>query len=104
MSAHTKGPWTAEFVEYGAEVTDDLCILGPTPGFRNVATISRCYQGDRVRDMEQANARLIAAAPLLLDALEQVTDALAQRLGTNAAEWADVSRARAASAAARGQA
>lgn len=72
MSKPTPGPWTAEFVEYGAEVTDDLCILGPTPGFRNVATISRCYQGDRVRDMEQANARLIAMAPELLESLQNL--------------------------------
>lgn len=66
MSAHTEGPWSVEPVEYGDVVTDDLCIIGPSPDFRIVASVVRCYQGDRIKEMELANARVLAAAPDLL--------------------------------------
>lgn len=89
--AHTPGPWFAtKDSQWNA-----ICHVGRAYNISTKMALSD------LGDIE-ADARLIAAAPLLLEALEQVTDALAQRLGTNATEWADVSRARAAIAAARG--
>lgn len=61
MIEHAKEPWNVENVEFGAEVTEDLCILASSPSFREIAQISRCYQGDRDKEMEQANARRIVA-------------------------------------------
>lgn len=71
-AAHTEGPWSVENVEYGDEITSDLCILGPSPSFRAIASVSRCFQGERIQTMEVANARLIAAAPCLLVALQDL--------------------------------
>lgn len=71
MSKHTEGPWSVESVECGDEVTGDLCILGPSPSFRFVADVSRCFQGGRIPEMEMANARLIAASPALLDSMQK---------------------------------
>lgn len=64
-----KAPWTVENEECGDIISDDLCILSASPEFRMVATISRCFQGDRIPAMEAEHARLIAAAPDLLAAL-----------------------------------
>lgn len=69
MSEIKDTPWTVENVEYGDEVSDDLCILASSPSFRHIAHISPCYSGVRVPDMERAHANLIAAAPELLEAL-----------------------------------
>jgi hypothetical protein len=103
-AAFTPGPWAVSYS------TDGMTVDSAKPVRFNLTTAGTAViarvntHADAEHFSGEANARLIAAAPLLLDALEQVTDALAQRLGTNAAEWADVSRARAAIAAARGQA
>lgn len=75
MSEHTKEPWSIQNVEIGAAVTNDLCIMAPSPSFREIAQIARCYQGDRVKEMELANARRIVAcvnacAGIPTDALE----------------------------------
>jgi len=69
-----KAPWTVENEECGDIISDDLVILSASPEFRMVATISRCYQGDRIPAMEAEHARLIAAAP---DLLKQLADLLA---------------------------
>lgn len=65
-AAHTTGSWEVANIEFGNTVTEDLCIMTGSPDFRAIATIARCFQGDRIKDMEQANARLIALAPDLL--------------------------------------
>ena len=61
-------------MEFGDETSDRLCVLSGAPSFRDVADISMCFHGDRIQDMEMANARLISAAPELLAALLAITD------------------------------
>lgn len=87
MSAHTEGSWSVESIEYGDKVTDDLCIIGPSPDFRTLASVARCYQGDRIKEMEQANARLMAAAPDLLAALEAYKVAQAMSVYGDASDF-----------------
>ena len=61
MSEHTPGPWSAE----------DTVIYGPS--HLNIAELE---PNDYIRNDEQrANARLIAAAPDLLAALDALVDA-----------------------------
>lgn len=77
MSKHTPGPW-AYALEYGPSVTE----------LPRITTVARCanyviglpseYPGGNYRDGdpsgdEEADARLIAAAPELLEALELLT-------------------------------
>ncbi len=63
MSKHTKGPWTAS--GFDEEYTDQINIKGD--GFYVAAAIWMGNPGE-----QEANARLIAAAPELLEALEAV--------------------------------
>ena len=60
MSKHTPGPW--EWNKYGALLHEDEIVLGIDGGCR------RCDYPN------EANGRLIAAAPDLLDALVMVLD------------------------------
>jgi hypothetical protein len=83
-SKHTPGPW---------EFFDTLCI-GVMSAQSDVAHCSG-YDGNRSRDEELANARLIAAAPDLLAALEALLSY------DDMVECADM--ARAAIAKARGE-
>jgi hypothetical protein len=62
MSNHTPGPWTIQQAGY------ESYILGRIRGGR-VASI---YESDQPTDEERANARLIAAAPELLEACRGV--------------------------------
>jgi len=60
---HTKGPWTAD------ETTVKVGRL----------TVAQAYDPEnclRTTDMGKANARLIAAAPNMLEALEAFVDAI----------------------------
>jgi hypothetical protein len=57
---HTPGPWELN----GDTITGKDTDLNRSP----IATVSHFY---RNREIDQANARLIAAAPELLEALEQ---------------------------------
>lgn len=102
MSKHTDGPWSVEQEEIGGEVTSDLCVLGPSPSFRYVASVSRCFQGDRTQEMEQANAHLIAAAPELLAALQTAEMAMLGYTHRNAVIAKALKDARAAIALATG--
>lgn len=74
MGKHTPGPWT---VEPPSEQTPHIWITAPTSS--GVAKIETCNyddgQGERLIDEDFANARLISAAPDLLDALIMVRDA-----------------------------
>lgn len=109
MSGYTKGPWVLIdgnniYSALGADSGDGIpadstdgwhiASIGETPTF---------VDGDEVdlgRNVKQANARLIAAAPDLLEALEYCLDCL----GDEFALPADCqSTARAAIAKARGQ-
>jgi hypothetical protein len=66
MDAHTKGPWK---VAEGKKA-DELFIEAST---RKGGRIARLWNG---RTGRNANAKLIAAAPDMLEALEQVAEAL----------------------------
>ncbi len=62
MSAHTPGPWRVER-QNPSPTTGEWMIAGTKPGY--LAEVRDCGSGD-----VQANARLIAAAPDLLAALQ----------------------------------
>lgn len=57
----TPEPWEVRNVEYGDEVTDDLCIMTGSLMFRDIANVSHVYNGDRVKSSELANANRIVA-------------------------------------------
>ena len=61
MSAHTKGPWASAAREY-----DDWESVVYVPG--TPYEICQCFHSENIDECE-ANARLIAAAPELLEAL-----------------------------------
>lgn len=64
MSNHTPGPWRIER-QNPSPTTGEWMIAGSAPGY--LAEIRDCGSGD-----PSANARLIAAAPDLLEALEEL--------------------------------
>ena len=70
-SKHTPGPWKATKFNPATGEIDD-CYLYVEPG---IAVIERKVKGHDQHDI--ANARLIAAAPDLLEALIKVTATLA---------------------------
>lgn len=74
MSKFTSGPWKFEF--NSASTNDTHCIEIRSPlGWLSVASLQSFTSDDRVFDDREetiANARLIAAAPELLDALENL--------------------------------
>jgi hypothetical protein len=64
---HTKGPWRVQR-QNPSPTTGEWMISGAKPGY--LAEVRDCGSGD-----VQANARLIAAAPDLLEALQNLFDA-----------------------------
>jgi len=64
MSAHTPGPWVAKKATVRGEVNEWYVTEG-----EGVAVIASCVT-DIAGEPSEANARLIAAAPELLEALE----------------------------------
>ena len=62
MSTHTPGPWRVER-QNGGPTAREWIIAGAKPGY--LAEVGDCGGG-----CAKANARLIAAAPELLEALE----------------------------------
>jgi len=74
MSEHTPGPWTySRSEQYG-----DWCFYvgqadgAPyTPHYSDVATLIAETVSDERRSIQEANARLIAAAPDLLEAVQE---------------------------------
>lgn len=90
MSAHTPGPWVV-----GSERSPH--IYGPrhnlsrhANGRQHIAEVSSA-QTDSTDPEAQANARLIAAAPDLLAALQMLVAAAdtSYAVGTAAPEWRD---------------
>ena len=65
MSAHTPGPW---------EIEEDDCILYIGDGEELIASVDL----DAWPDISRANARLIAAAPELLEATRESLNVLAR--------------------------
>jgi hypothetical protein len=95
--SHTPAPWTVSELYAGGQVSKYHIFIEP-----NVAVIERKVEGKDQCDM--ADARLIAAAPDLLDALERLL-----KHGTfddypNTNQWYAVRDARAAIARATGEA
>lgn len=68
MTAHTRGPWKVN--KYGSIGAGEN---GHEP---IVANVEPFYGTDRKHGDHQANARLIAAAPKLLEALKALNDVL----------------------------
>lgn len=66
MSKHTPGPWEVFHHSIGTGVTS-------TKAF-DVSDVAHCsgFNSRRTRDEELANARLIAAAPELLEVLKEI--------------------------------
>ncbi len=69
MSAITEGPWT---IRRSNDGSGDVGITAP--GLRNV--LAECFgalrhSDERASDEAYANARLIAAAPVLLEAIKE---------------------------------
>ena len=61
----TPGPWTVSELMFGGEVSEHHIFIEP-----NVAVIERKVAGHDQHDM--ADAHLIAAAPAMLEALEEL--------------------------------
>lgn len=67
-ATHTLGPWSASDVRYNRDFRTCLNVM-TKDGLRFVAAVSCDPSSDR--QQLEANARLIAAAPDLLEALEE---------------------------------
>ena len=86
---HTPGPWIPSYTKIGSVTAE------------NGAVIAKCMRLTSLSGLE-ANARLIAAAPELLEALQALETLFAPRAcDSTAATWID--KARAAIAKATGQ-
>jgi hypothetical protein len=68
MSAHTPAPWFLARPSYAAESVRYVCAAHPSPKRADPVEIAVVYAATN-GDHQDANARLIAAAPELLDAL-----------------------------------
>jgi hypothetical protein len=67
QTKHTPGPWEYA-TRFTAKATGPLQMIGPDPECRHIADIPR--NGDQQR--QEADARLIAAAPEMLAALGEL--------------------------------
>lgn len=99
MSKHTPGPW-----QFYTEPQPNGCpIVGDGRGLM-VAMLAHSIHYQDQKSEALANARLIAAAPDLLEALAVMTDLCAIKYGNLDAEvWSEIKKARAAIAKATGQ-
>lgn len=71
VSGHTPGPWSVRWQDVGAQQRHSA-IYGPKVGWgRGIAVLAHTH-GARDKPENTANARLIAAAPDLLEALEEL--------------------------------
>ena len=77
MSSHTPEPWSIYFNEYDGFVIRKMC-----PDGSESHLVARCYSG-------AADARLIAAAPALLDALRDCEARLALLVGSGCSKMLD---------------
>ena len=81
MSKHTPGPWTVGTGKTKELKGEILCVgLETTPDWTPISIISPV---DAVTETDLANARLIAAAPDLLAAL----NAMLTHMGMDEDEW-----------------
>ena len=89
---HTPGPWTAKAYATG--------VVSATKHV--VATIPQGYSARIPPEERVGNARLIAAAPEMLEALKQVTNAFARYISGSEGHYYEITQARAAIAKAEG--
>jgi iron only hydrogenase large subunit-like protein len=112
-TAHTPGPWTFQRIEASDDNRIVYCLIGPeaelkrTTGVAYAGTYGKTRHltvtGIRQSDEEcEANARLIAAAPDLLVALEAALPFIEAQEGTSDENDVIVDACRAAIAAAKG--
>ena len=94
---HTPGPWTTD----GKAETDTLDIVSPLGRI----TLIDCEFSDESEDVLTANARLISAAPDLLDVVKELYDLLSHYCDDDPSseEWETLKAARAAIAKATGE-
>lgn len=65
-SQHTPGPWPCEYTGDGKRILVGKGLVEGPNGYE----VAEVYSDDCPREVAEANARLIAAAPELLEALE----------------------------------
>jgi hypothetical protein len=107
MSAHTPGPWTVETVTTSCGVCHKV---GPWPHeWRGGKMMHACIYDDypprpEGTDIMRANARLIAAAPEMLEALRVMTALTRLRFGNSDADvYGQIQKAEAAISKAEGR-
>jgi hypothetical protein len=66
---HTPGPWQANPFDPERR-TRGIWGGAPSPHLTYIATVGAVLHGTRIDEETEANARLIAAAPAMLDALQ----------------------------------
>lgn len=74
QAAHTRGPWSVCYDHPDPECRDSIAYIRPTnpvDGFWEANEIATVYACDG-SDERRANARLLAAAPDMLDALRKI--------------------------------
>lgn len=99
MSTHTRGPWT---IEQATDGRRKGYIRGPkSNGAGGRIAVARVSEAGNGPSEQAANARLIAAAPDLLEALRQIREAVCSGMGTLPAD--DIERAEAAIRLAEGR-
>ena len=101
---HTPAPWRVSS-ESPRIIKKDYRAIGSDAGFLIASTMGHDNSGFYASEQEaDANARLIAAAPELLEALEMCTKAMASVLPDfNPCDQAAYDKARAAIAKAKGE-
>lgn len=72
MSAHSPGPWTISWYDEYSEETGDPLPPTHAGSIRDASDESVCGTCDGCNKIAKANAHLIAAAPDLLAALEEL--------------------------------
>ena len=108
MSQHTPGPWIAQQTAYEGHASGAWYILAPKGPDARSPSVAHVKQST-IQPME-ANARLIAAAPAMLEALEDLVSLAehamrdANRDGGEYDIAEDLKAARAALRAAKGEA
>lgn len=98
MSAHTPGPW--RWVGPFLDASDLVSDHGPIIEYQSYEGQSFAGTSDA---QDEANARLIAAAPELLEALREVMAEVEDCCAVPADEWDFVAKVRTAIAKATGE-